>query len=479
MKKKISKEEDESSQPVATPLDIVKKLKSFFEYAEIDNLVEVDQSLLMNGDVDKKIAEVTEDKIKVQFYWYDSKTATYSRAPGLKEIVFDRDIDISDVVFAGRGRYGLSYEKGIKQILEIPFDVEKIDISRLHRSISGDNEKIVNIPYDFFIEVRNDAGIIYHQSKRYKSSTERYLINQFREKHTGNTVKDTTHIEEDEFDFLVHRLNLKTKKKKEDYEKYLSKKDILSLQDLFTSLLNKEVFEDVFIRKLDDYFIREKLKDIIAMGKDILSLKSGDIKTQKAAKIIKQLQTDGRTIKQLENVWQVYFNKYLLYLVFSYREIYQKVKLDLDLDKKYPDFLGINHFYGIDIFEIKTHLAPVLTWDPSHKGFAFSSEISKAISQTMNYIDAVKRRRFKSDSDRKKVTETTFEENLYNPRGIIIISSYDHLVAKQDEKDAERIKRDFTKLRCCLHGIEILTFDEILNIAENYLEKVAPKRTNI
>jgi glycosyltransferase involved in cell wall biosynthesis len=46
---------------------------------------------------------------------------------------------------------------------------------------------------------------------------------------------------------------------------------------------------------------------------------------------------------------------------------------DIDGDKKYPDFIGINHYNGLDIIEIKTHLKNAVTWDSSHKNFSFSS----------------------------------------------------------------------------------------------------------
>ena len=78
---------------------------------------------------------------------------------------------------------------------------------------------------------------------------------------------------------------------------------------------NIDVFSEDFLRRLDDYFIKVKLIKIISIGKKILDLKSDDVKTEKARKIIKEIGIVG-SVKQLETIWQRYFEKYLLYLIF-------------------------------------------------------------------------------------------------------------------------------------------------------------------
>lgn len=88
-------------------------------------------------------------------------------------------------------------------------------------------------------------------------------------------------------------------------------------------------------------------------------------------------------------------------------------------------------------------------------------------------MDAVVQKRFKNDPDEKKITNMTEEENLYHPRGIIIISSDKKLTKiKLDKAKEECLKRDFTKLRNSLQNIEILTFSEILQIADDYVKNI-------
>src|SRR4030042_6238604 len=102
--------------------------------------------------------------------------------------------------------------------------------------------------------------------------------------------------------------------------------------------------------------------------------------------------------------------------------------------------------------------------------------MSKAIVQTTNYMDAIMQERFKVAEDREKITKFTDEENLYHPRGIIIISSKGKITTNTGQQ--ENLKRDFTKLRNSVHNIEILTFDEIINIADEYIKNIIPHAKN-
>src|SRR5690606_18269027 len=114
-----------------------------------------------------------------------------------------------------------------------------------------------------------------------------------------------------------------------EFVKYLNESDIKSLQKLSEKLIKLEVFEPDFIKGLDNYFIKQKLQEIISLGREILDLKSDDIKTTTAKKVSKKISPD-KEIKQLESFWQVYFQKYLLHLIFSYRELFPKIKFSVD-----------------------------------------------------------------------------------------------------------------------------------------------------
>lgn len=420
-----------------------------------------------------EILKLVRGEYHLGFYWYSPRDKAYNHREKYGTVIFPKDFPITSYLyFRNNGYYKLSREPQFKDIIN-PLDkeVKKIKISATSQTIKFYKDLLV-IPVNLFIQAMNDAEFVYQRGKSYKSSTENYLTGVKSHQYSKNVKKRTTYIEKGEFSFLVNRLYLKSKKNKKDYLKYLDSSDLTSLEEIITELLRHDVLSEEFLRKLNDYFIKERLKDIISLGRDLLDLGTPSLKTVSAKKIINKMELT--TVGQLETLWQRYFEKNLLYLIFTYKKIFPKVELNgIEGEKKYPDFIGVNHYNGLDVIEIKTHLKNVLIWDKSHQNFYFSSEMSMAIVQTTNYMDAIMQERFKDTADREKITTFTDEENLYHPRGIIIISSEAKLSTKKGED--EKRKRDFTKLRNGVHNIEILTFDEIINIADEYIKNIVPE----
>lgn len=414
--------------------------------------------------------------VKVDFHFYNRLQNQYEKRNNRQTLIFSDKINLDNVLRSRRGSdYDIPWFDYIKNILTIGDTFTKIKILTTGKKILRKTiEKTIQIPESILDEMAEDAYDVFKKGRSSRNRLETYLINKLKIKYTGKAPKETTTVSPGDFSFLVERFNLKNKNKKKDYDKFLDVEDIKNLEYFTEKLIKDEVFSPDFLHALDEFFIKEKLQDIIKTGRDILALRSKDVKTGKAKKVITMITDDGSDIKQLENIWQTYFEKYLLYLIFSYKKIYPKIELkDIDGDKKYPDFIGINHYNGLDIIEIKTHLKNAVTWDSSHKNYGFSSELSKAIIQTMNYMDAIVQHRFQNSGDRNRITSFTDEENLFHPRGIIIISSAEKLSKSKLNVQKEKImKRDFTKLRNSLHNIEILTFSEILQIADDYVKNI-------
>lgn len=423
-----------------------------------------------------EILSLKKGEYHLNFFWYSTDNEEYSVREKFSEIVFPNNYDISEhLYFRANGNFTLSRERQFKNIINpLGKNIKTLRLTRNTTRLKFYKEGL-SLPIETFTNAIEDAEYIYRKSNSYRSSTENYLSNIKSRDYSKNVRKRITYIEKGEFNFLVDKLYLKSKRRKNDFLKYLNGGDLKSVEDLITELLRYDVLTDDFLRKLNDYLIKEKLKDIIQLGKDILLLGTTNLTTLQAKKIIKKMELTG--VRQLETLWQKYFEQNLLYLIFTYKKIFPKVKLkDVEGDKKYPDFIGINHYNGLDIIEIKTHLKNALVWDNSHKNFYFSPEMSKAIVQTTNYLDAIMQERFMPE-DREKITNFTDEENLYHPRGIIVISSQKKLTTKTGKK--ETLKRDFTKLRNSLHNIEILTFDDIINIADEYIKNIVPQVEDI
>lgn len=449
------------------------KILDFFQAMNWPGMIfEDNQISCPSGD----IVVFNKTNVVIDFHYYNRQKNNYEKRSNRQTLIISDKVELSNVLGS---RYGSDYDirwfEYLRNILNISDTFTKIKILNTGKKILRKvSEKAIQIPESILVDILSDAYDVYKKGKSSKNRIETFLINKLKLKYTDSAPKDVTTIGKGDFSFMVERFNLKNKNRKKDYENFLDTEDVSNLEYFTEKLIKDEVFSPDFLRTLDEYFIKEKLKDIIAIGRDILNLGTTDMGTEKAKKVIEKITDDGSDIKQLENLWQKYFEKYLLYLVFSYKRIYPKVEFkDIDGDKKYPDFIGINHYNGLDIIEIKTHLKNAVTWDSSHKNFSFSSELSRAVIQTMNYMDAIVQKRFQNNSDENKITNMTEEENLYHPRGIIIISSDHKLTKSKLNKIKEKnLKRDFTKLRNSLQNIEILTFSEILQIADDYVKNI-------
>ena len=161
------------------------------------------------------------------------------------------------------------------------------------------------LPINLFTKSMNDAKYVYDKSNSYKNSAQNYLSGIKSHDYSNNVKKRTTYMEKGEFHFLVDRLYLKTKNSKKDFQKYLDDGDLKSMEELMTELLRHDVLSEEYLRRLNDYFIKERLKDIIDLGREILRLKSADVTTLDAKKIIEKLAYGE--INKLEALWQKFF----------------------------------------------------------------------------------------------------------------------------------------------------------------------------
>jgi len=455
-------------------------MSNILEHIEnnLDNLpkLEIVKNEVKVEGLNQKLLTLKDNIYTLKFLRYDRDEEKYKyRYTNLKFLKVEPSFDIKDIL---GNNLSLNYQNHLDSLLNLnQKNIKTIDINSSYTDFFYVKKTLKISPQKYF-ELLNVSKDINTKGKRYRNSVERYYTNQYIRDIFNVNIERRTLINKGEFKFLIDRLNLPNKNKAKDFYKYLNKNDLISLEELCEILIKKEVFDQSFLNRLDDYFIKEKLINIIKIGNRIIDIGKDDLSTQKAKNVIEKLSPE-KQIKQLESVWQKYFEKYLLYLIFSYRKIYSKVEFNVNGEKKYPDFIGINHYRGVDIIEIKTHLKPALTYDSSHGNYAFSGELSKAIIQTMNYIDAIIQQNFNKEKNDDEVLESILKENIIRPRGIIIISSENHLtngIKSLDEVEKDLVIRDFTKLRNSLDKIEILTFSEILNTAENYSENIVDKK---
>jgi len=168
----------------------------------------------------------------------------------------------------------------------------------------------------------------------------------------------------------------------------------------------------------------------------------------------------GRNLK--ESDWQSWFKKRPW--LFGSVEIANIRDID---ERTQADYItrGIDGF--VSIVEIKTDYIKMFEYDRSHKTWYPSADLSKSIAQCSKYIHKMERR----DNDNEYAGR--LQGRVLKPKCILIAGT----TSEWNEDDDEKGKR-FDSLRILndsLHGIEIMTYDQLLYRADAFLKNVETK----
>ncbi|OGE78051.1 hypothetical protein A3J19_01065 [Candidatus Daviesbacteria bacterium RIFCSPLOWO2_02_FULL_41_8] len=148
------------------------------------------------------------------------------------------------------------------------------------------------------------------------------------------------------------------------------------------------------------------------------------------------------------NSWQawIYANNWLF--GSNYLKPIQKKQVGFS---EIPDFLFPTSDGFLDILEIKKPDKEILVANGSHSGsFYWSSEVSQAIGQVVNYLYQLEIHQLEIE---KKLKLSTIK-----PRAYILIGNSEGWDELKDESKREALR----KLNFALHGIEIITYTQLL-----------------
>ena len=166
-------------------------------------------------------------------------------------------------------------------------------------------------------------------------------------------------------------------------------------------------------------------------------------------KIIQEFRKKLKQNVQKEIIWQEFLSKYILVLRSNYGEILEKNSVTA-LQGKYPDFMLIDPYSYLDIYEIKKPSTMLLQYDTSRNNYYWDKEIVKAISQVENYLHQIQRN---SDSFVVDIRKSKgIDISIVRPRGYIIAGM------RQQLKNT-KMKDDFRILNESLKNIDVLFYE--------------------
>ena len=298
----------------------------------------------------------------------------------------------------------------------------------------------VNLNHSDYLRILEPLREIRHERNVKSNSHIAYILGILFPKHfkKSDIVSTAYTYEEDKLSKMFSGLN--------DPHEILSKADIETIARLHASLVEDKHIDFTSITVAEESKRRNEriyLQSVI-----------GEFRKRLANKNLSEAD------------WQRFLQKYILLFNTSYVNVVEK--LSVDLRGKYPDFLLVNVYGYIDIYEIKKPTTNLLRHDDSRDNYYWDVEVSKAISQTEKYVQML----VKKDLEVREIINEKcgIEVKIVRPRGFIVVGNSSQFI---DNK----MNDDFRLLSSSLKNVDIILYDELMGNLENLLERLK-KRSN-
>lgn len=307
-----------------------------------------------------------------------------------------------------------------------------------------------------------------------------------------NDITKTVIVYTNTFREEVVKPNEKVKRSKKSMEK-ISKNEEISSNE-FTNLIatitnntenvelcqkDKKIIAKLIPKLIRDGDIKISLKDITDINKDRLKdiVKIGRDLLEKKIGVEKKLGISREFIGK-EYAWQRYFDLYGSYLLFGSIEQKSEERLAVESVLRNSDsrldFLTINRYGFLDIVELKKSDDYLFKLDESHDNIVPTAKLSTAISQVNNYLMMIPYA--KNYGELIKGAESA--------TGMLIIGSEKTLMSKDNmtkymEKNnlsesvvKVKIRKALRDLNYSYSHIQITLYDEILNNLEDFINQM-------
>jgi hypothetical protein len=182
---------------------------------------------------------------------------------------------------------------------------------------------------------------------------------------------------------------------------------------------------------------------------------------------LRQRLTENHDETRGESSWQKWIYKNHWLFGIQYLAPIERAKVGFD---NIPDFLFPTLDGFIHILEIKKPIFPTIREDPSHPGsYIWGAKTNEAIGQVVNYIQNIELRQLDL---RDRINEEYGKDypipiQTIKPRAFILIGNSDNWDSRQ--------KKAFRTLNYSLHGIEVLTYTDLIRRGESIISMLSKK----
>jgi len=230
-----------------------------------------------------------------------------------------------------------------------------------------------------------------------------------------------------------------------------------------TEKLNEEDLDS-----LQNFFPKIFASSLKGKRKGVKKLRSGLIQKTKRVtdqifldEVIKEFEKNLSNASFSENSWQEFLRDKVLRYMSNYVTSIEKQNASIEVS--YPDFVMVDVYGFVDVFEIKKHTTPLLSYDSDHENYYWKPDVSMAVAQIEKYIDEIVKN---SDAYIRAVKKKKgVDIQVVRPRGYIIAGA-----SSQFKNKIER--DDFRKLGMSLKNINFILYDELLENLKNLRSKI-------
>jgi hypothetical protein len=185
-------------------------------------------------------------------------------------------------------------------------------------------------------------------------------------------------------------------------------------------------------------------------------------------KIVREYEKKLQAKAHNENAWQKFLSEYILIFNSNYATSLEKG--NITLRGKYPDFMLLDAYNCLDIYEIKKPNTNLLKLDESRGNYYWDVDLAKAISQVENYVYEVERNQDSFEKELRRWRQV--EVKILKPRGFIIAGTRKQL---EDKNNGEILEMNFRLLNNSLKNVEVILYDDLLNNLKRFLERLKSK----
>lgn len=234
--------------------------------------------------------------------------------------------------------------------------------------------------------------------------------------------------------------------------------ELLEDQEVIDNLSanDKVAIQGIYPQLLDDMVFTLKAPTKVKIVADGIK-KSKKVYLQK---IITEFETK-LAANGSEATWQKFLNDHILMLLNSYAHVIEHQSVELT--GKFPDFMLIDAYGYLDVYEIKKPSTKLFGYDSGRKNYYWSAELARAITQTEKYMSSVQRHRFELES---KFGKNQVKAHIVRPRGFII-------AGKRSDLKNEDTHLDFRVLNDSLKNIDVICFDDLLDNLKALLDRIS------